>query len=342
MDNKTYAPPRPHSAILEVLKGSVSEPVETVSNKPDSKGQVIKVSLVKTGSGMVGLEDAADNQEWAGIFNHILTTARVAAFLGERLREKGEVVDPDCILNTVLVSHAGRRQYDEATWYPLVVPNASWKVEVGDKAITLGLLSDAQISPIIVENVMAHGVGDTHPISQMNTWEKILPSYADFRVSQQIMPLKERFDDLERRGVIAGRFTKNHIDTLREWAFHIESKIFSRLQIKPEHITDTNPSIPRWERYLRRLYVNDAEQAIFMSIARSYQESGGERPGASMYDKGSSKTWWEGYVESLYEYQKGIPYVQTEEKRQKKFFGIERTIAFFKKLDEKAGILYSW
>ena len=341
MGNKRYLPPRPHATTLEVLKGSIAEPIETVSNKPDLKGRVIKVFLVEKGSGMVGLEDAADNQEWAGIFNHILTTARVATFLGEQLREQGEVVDPDCILNTILVSHAGRRQYDEATWYPLVVPDAPWKVEVGDTAITLSLLADAYISSIIVENVKAHGVGNTYPISQMNTWEKILPSYADFRVSQNIMSLKERLADLERRGVTAGRFTKKHLDALKEWAFHTENKIFSKLQIKPGHITDTYPSVPRWERYLRRLYVNDAEEAIFMSISRFYQDSEGEKPNVLKLDKELSKTWWEKYVAILYEYQQGIPHVPTEEKKQRKFYGIERAIAFFKMLDEKANTLYS-
>jgi hypothetical protein len=57
MDNKTYAPPRSHRANLELLKGSVSEPVETVSIKSGLKGQVNKVSLVKQGFGMIGLED---------------------------------------------------------------------------------------------------------------------------------------------------------------------------------------------------------------------------------------------------------------------------------------------
>src|SRR5438477_10186277 len=122
MNNKTYSPPHPHAIILEVLKGDVSKPIETVSNKPGSKGQIVKVSLVKEGSGMIGLENAIDNQEWAGIFNHILKTARIATFLGEQLHDKGETVDTDCILNTILVSHAGRRQYDEASWYPSVVP----------------------------------------------------------------------------------------------------------------------------------------------------------------------------------------------------------------------------
>ena len=335
MDNKTYSPPHPHATPLEVLKGSVSEPIETISNKPDSRGQTVRVSLVKNGSGIVGLEDAADNQEWAGIFNHILKTARVATFLGEQLREKGEAVVADCILNTILVSHAGRRQYDEATWYPSVVPNAPEKVEAGDTAITLELLSNARISPTIVENVKAHGVGDAYPITQMDTWEKILPSYADFRVSQHVISLQERFDDLERRGVATGRFTRDHLKALKEWAFQTERSIFSKLQIKPEHITDNNPSTPWWERYLRRLYINDAEKEIFANISQFYQELEKEETKMAEFNRDFLDSWWGKYVRDLYESQSGIPYQQTKKKGRNKAVGIERAIGFFGKLDSQ-------
>lgn len=333
MDSKTYAPPRPHTAVLDVLKGSISEPIETVSNKPGSKGQVMKVRLVKQGSGMVGLKDGVDNQEWAGIFNHILITARVATFLGKQLREKGETVDLDYILNTILVSHAGRRQYDEATWYPSVVPDAAQKVEAGDTAITIGLLRDTCIAPVIVENVKAHGVGDTYPISQMDTWEKILPAYADWRVSQHIMSLQERFDDLERRGVAAGRFTRDYLKALREWAFQVEKRIFSKLQIGPERITANNPSAPRWEGYLRRLYVNDAETDIFANVSQFYQELEKGEGGTSKFHRKFLDSWWRKYVEDLYEAQRGRPYEQVKEKRRNKAVGIERAIRFFAKLD---------
>ena len=340
MGNKTYSPPRPHATTLEVLKGSVSKPIETVSNKPDSKGQIVKVSLVKEGSGIIGLENAADNQEWAGIFNHILKTARVATFLGEQLREKGETVDPDCILNTILVSHAGRRQYDEATWYPSVVPDAAQKVEAGDTAITLNLLSHARIPPIIIESVKAHGIGATYPVSQMDTWEKILPAYADFRVSQHVMSLQERFDDLERRGVTAGRFTQNHLNILKEWAFEVERKIFSKLQIEPEHITDRSLSAPWWERYLRRLYINDAEKKIFTSISRFYRGPKRKKVNASMITREFSASWWKTYVENLYEAQQEKSYESAKEKSNKKGIGVKRAIAFFKKLDEKTDVPY--
>ncbi len=335
MNNKTYSPPRPHATILEVLKGYVSEPIETVSNKPDSEGQIVKVSLVEEGSGMIGLENAIDNQEWAGIFNHILKTARVATFLGEQLYEKGETVDPDCILNTILVSHAGRRQYDEATWYPSVVFNAAQKVEAGDTAITLDLLSHAHIPPIIIEGVKAHGIGATYPVSQMNTWEKILPAYADFRVSQHVMSLQERFDDLERRGIAAGRFTQNHLNTLKEWALEVERIIFSKLQIEPGYITDENPPAPWWERYLRRLYIKDAEKNIFANMSRSYQGSKVHKISDSKHVRIPSLSWWEKCVKDLYENQKEIKFEFSKEKRKINILGIDRAIDFFRKLDNK-------
>lgn len=291
MGNKTCPPPRPHANILKALKGSVSRPIETVSNKPDSNGWVVEVSLVREGSGLIGLENAADNQEWAGIFNHILKTARVATFLGEQLCEKEEPVDPDYILNTILVSHAGRRQYDEATWYPSVVTDAAQKVNAGDTAITLDLLSYVHIPPKIIEGVKAHGIGTSYPISQMDTWEKILAAYADFRVAQHVMPLQERFDDLERRGVVAGRFTQDYLNILKEWAFGVEGKIFSKLQMEPGYISDRYPSAPWWERYLRRLYINDAEKNIFMNISRFYQGPKREKGNASRITRGISALW---------------------------------------------------
>jgi len=212
-----------------------------------------------------------------------------------------------------LISHAGRRQYDEATWYPLAVFDASRKIEAGDTTITLGLLSDARISPIIVENVKAHGVGDTYPISQMDTWEKVLPAYADWRVSQHVMSLQERFDDLERRGVATGRFTRNHLKALKEWAFQAESRIFSKLQIKPEHIADNNPSPPWWERYLRRLYVNDAEKDIFANISRLYQELEKEEGDISKFNRKFLDSWWVKYVINSYEAQQA-PHMNKQKK----------------------------
>jgi predicted porin len=109
---------RPEGKILEVLKGKTKSFESVVSQKPGREGVLPNVMLVEEGSGMVGLEKAEENREWSGIFNHILKTARVATFLAERLKEVGVPIDPNNVLNTILVSHSGRRQWDEARWYP--------------------------------------------------------------------------------------------------------------------------------------------------------------------------------------------------------------------------------
>jgi len=216
------------------------------------------------------------------------------------------------------------------------VPDAARKVEVGDTAITLGLLSHAYIPPVIIEGVKAHGVGATYPVGQMDTWEKILPAYADFRVSQHVMSLLDRFDDLTRRGVATGRFTQSYLKVLEEWAFQAERRIFSKLQVRPEDINDNNPSIPRWERYLRRLYINDAEKDIFANISQVYQAS--EKAGTDVlkFTRGFLDSWWGKYVKDLYAAQRGIAYEQTKEERCNKAVGIERAIAFFAKIDSRS------
>lgn len=252
-----HKPSRPQGLILETLKGKVSEPVQTESEKPITKGQVVSVRLVQEGSGMIGLKDAQDNKEWAGIFNHFVTTARVATFLAEKLGRSGENVDPNIVLNTILVSHSGRRQWDEANWYPKVVENAQDKVKRGDTKLTLDIVKNANIQPEIVDVIEAHGIGGDYPFSRMDTWEKKLAMYSDFRVSQTISPLKTRFEDLSRRAVPAGRITQEMLDQIENWAYGVEREIFSKpllksdgTPLKPEDITNDYPTQPRWERHI--------------------------------------------------------------------------------------------
>jgi hypothetical protein len=124
----------PDSNVLEALRGDVSELKYTVSQKPANKGQEVAVKIVTDGSGMVGLVDSVDNREWAGIFNHFVKTARIATYLGRELQDNGVEVDTILLLNAILISHAGRRQWDEATRYPDLVahPHDFLDLEVVD------------------------------------------------------------------------------------------------------------------------------------------------------------------------------------------------------------------
>lgn len=331
---------RPSSKTLEALEGKVSEPVKVISHKPGSEGKEVTVRLVQEGAGMAGLKEREDSKEWSGIFNHLVKTARVATFLAQELRKNGEVVNPSLILNTVLISHAGRRQWDEANWYPDAVENAQEKAAMGDQPLATPILEQAGISKEIMEIVEAHAVGTQYPIERMDTWEKKLALYADFRVSQNLMSLRDRFDDLAKRAVPAGRLSQKQLDAIEAWAFKTEGEIFSKLSVKPEEITDDFPSQPRWERYIRRLYVNDAEDGIFSRLSELYGRlnqyfSTDGIVDQAIVDKLNTEfpenTWWGKYVRELYQTRHGIPL----HPRVGKQIGIARAIDFYEGLESK-------
>lgn len=330
---------RPSSKTLEALEGKVSDPVKTISHKPGSEDKEVTVRLVQEGAGMAGLKEREDNKEWSGIFNHLVKTARVATFLAQELRKRGKNVSPNLILNTVLISHAGRRQWDEANWYPNVVESAQEKAAMGDQPLATPVLEKAGIPREIMEIVEAHAVGTQYPIERMDTWEKKLALYADFRVSQNSMSLRDRFDDLAKRAVPAGRLTQEQLDAIEAWAFKTEQEIFSKLSIKPVDITDDYPPQPRWERYIRRLYVNDADDGIFSRLNELYTQLNQAESNGSLFPSIIEKfkaefpenTWWGKYVRELYQVRHGTPL----HPRIGKQLGIARAIQFYKGLESK-------
>lgn len=335
--------PRPEGDILRVLQGETVEVHDVNSLKPGTSGDASTVKLVESGSGMVGLREAKENQEWSGIFNHIMTTARLATFLAQKMKEAGVVIDPGIVLNTILVSHSGRRQWDEAKWYPDSVPDAEKKAKMGDTKISLELLANAGISPTIIENVSAHDVFKEGDIDHtLNTPEKEVALYADYRTSQNIMPLEQRVADLQR-AVDQGRITAQQLEQIKTWSQAVEQRIFSKLnnsagtgKITAEMINDNFPPAPRWERYIRRLYVQDAEGEIFKKIGEYEQKIADAETEAdhqtlelAMEKDFPKSTWWGRYVRDLYIKQRGVPKL----KRKKGEFGVARAQAFFGSLD---------
>ena len=398
---------RPKAQILEALKGKISEPVRTVSNKPGFVGQEVEVRLVKEGPGMVGLGDWQDNKEWSGILNHFVKTAGAAVKIGKLLELNREQVDVQLLLDTVLLSHSGRRQFDEAQWYPEIVESAQGKAKTPDSFLTIPILRKAGVNERIIEMVSVHTLGaeNGYRYEDMDDWNKKLPMYLDFRIAQEAMPLEKRFADLQR-AVAAGRITREALDRLHEWAMRTEQELFDALwiedydwlvdhprhllarikiarelgrfsadeekllipyikskelrlsiadtpsyvlglskedfmeylELNPEDINDTFLRPGRWERYLRRLYVNDAEEEIFNEYGEAqrlldqYFITDGiidESLVEKIKRQFPETTWWGRYVRELYEIQHGLPY----EPRHGKAVGIERAIDFFKYLD---------
>lgn len=194
--------PKPKGKILDVLKGEISEPIKTKSFKAGQESKIVDTRIVKKGSGMIGLENAEDNKEWSGIFEHVIRTSRLASFLAKKLKEKGIDIDPSIVLNTVLVSHSGRRQWDESRWYPDIVDNSKNKKTKSDTDISLELLNKAGISSTIIENVKSHD--SKYGIEKLkDNWIAKIALYADYRTSQHIMSLQERFNNFKKRAIPA-------------------------------------------------------------------------------------------------------------------------------------------
>ena len=385
----------PNSDVLETLKGATfTEPKHL--RKPI--GQEITTRLVREGAGMVGLEDRIENQEWAGIFNHYIKTAGASLQLGRLLKLNGEQVDLQLMLDTVTLSHSGRRQYDEATWYPDEVDHAPEKREMGDTQIGLSSLKDKNLPVELIEMISVHGLGITFSFEVTKTWNQKLPLYLDYRIAQNAMPMEQRFVDLQR-GVAVGRYTQEFLDRTHEWAKSREQELFDalhlssyeaivanpqnlkarintavklgkfsedeaktlkgtklyqpksgrdgdvaevaglsheefleRLQLHPEDINDQLLQPERWERYIRRLYINDAEQGIFARLSQLHRDIAEGKVGRAeeLEKEFPQNTWWGKYACELYDKRHGKPL----HPRVHKQVGIARAIEFYHQIEQ--------
>lgn len=385
----------PSSNVLKVLEEATFTKPKHL-RKPN--GQEITTRLVREGAGMVGLEDRVENQEWAGIFNHYVKTAGGSLQLGRLLQLNGQEVNLQLILNTVMLSHSGRRQYDEATWYPEQINDAAQKKELGDTQIGLANLQSKHLPPELIDMISVHGLGTIYPFEATKTWNEKLSMYLDFRIAQNAMPMEQRFIDLQR-GVVVGRYTQEFLDKTHEWAIGREQELFEalripsyeviasntqnlkaridtaiklgkfteteaatlkeaklykpksgkeedvpeiagltleefleRLQLHPEDINDRLLQPERWERYIRRLYINDAEQGIFARLSELNKDILEGKVGSKeeLEKEFPENTWWGKYVRELYDKRHGQPL----HPRLHKELGINRAIEFYHQLEQ--------
>lgn len=377
----------PSSNVIEALRGAKFSEQKHL-RKPD--GSEITTRLVREGAGMVEFEDRVESQQWAGIFNHIVKTAGAALQLGRLLQLNGQQVDVQLMLDTVMLSHSGRRQYDEATWYPDEVDNAAEKIKMKDTKIGLSSLKDKNLPPELIKMISVHELGTNYPYEATDTWNKRLPMYLDYRISQNAMSLEQRFQDLQR-GVEAGRFDQRWVEETKAWAEGVEKELFEvlqlpsyeavlgnpqnlkhridtaiklgkfseeethalrgtklykpksgsdddmvevtgltrdeflkRLQLYPEDINDKLLQPERWERYIRRLYINDAEQGIFVRLSQPFGSV------KDLEKEFPQNTWWGKYAHELYDRRHGVPLHPKAHKQ----IGIARAIEFYRKIEE--------
>lgn len=187
----------PDQSVVDALKGEILEPIETISHKPGSGGKLVKVRLMKEGPGLFGLTDWRDNKEWSGITNHVLLSARYTAYFAQRMAEAGYKVNPQRSLNAMIISHAGRRQWDEAGWYPEAVEEAEVKRSISNETLGMRLIQ-GKVPQDAFELVVAlgHNVeGFSVDPSIYETWDYKLAIYVDHRTAQKYEPLNTRMGD---------------------------------------------------------------------------------------------------------------------------------------------------
>lgn len=187
----------PSPRVVDALRGAVSDPLQTISHRPGSEGQLVTVRLAQEGPCMFGLTDWQDNKEWSGIFNHSIITARYSVHLAQALQERGYETNPQRILDSMVVSHAGRRQWDEAGWYPDIVADAAAKRSVSNEILGMRLIQ-GRVPQDVFDLVVAlgHNVeGFSVDPSVYDSCDFRIAIYVDHRTTQRYEPLHTRMGD---------------------------------------------------------------------------------------------------------------------------------------------------
>lgn len=199
----------PTPRIIDILCGTVSEPLQTISQKPINKGEIVTVRIATEGPCLFGLTDWEDLKEWSGIMNHVFLSARSAVYFAQEMQKKGHIVDAQLVLEAMLVSHAGRRQWDEAQWYPNIAPDAQEKRDITNEELGLQLIHHKAPKPIFeLVAALGHGVERfTIATAVYSSLEYKLAVYADHRTSQKYEPLNTRMGDF----LLGNFYDKNQI-----------------------------------------------------------------------------------------------------------------------------------
>lgn len=217
----------PDPRVIDALRGEVSEPIRTVSSKPGFEGKQVEVRVVRDGPGLFGLTDWEDNKEWSGITNHILLSARYAVYFAQKMHDAGYEANPQRILDGMIVSHPGRRQWDEAGWYPDAVEDAQTKRSISNETLGMQLIQ-GKVPEDAFELVVAlgHNVeGFSVDPSIYDSWDYKLAIYVDHRAAQKYEPLNTRMGDF-----LIGNFFKRDevIPELKERVYNAIGDLIER------------------------------------------------------------------------------------------------------------------
>lgn len=182
----------PDPRVMDVLRGKISEPVQTISHKPGEEGQLVTVRIALEGPGMYGLTDWEDNQKWSGINDHTFQSTRNVLYLGEGMNRAGHSVNLWVMGNGMPRSHPGRRQWEEARDYPEVVPNAAEKAAMFNEVLGVRLIA-GKVPEEVLELVASLAFMDEYVRPGFyQSLEHRLSILADHRTTDRWLPLHIR------------------------------------------------------------------------------------------------------------------------------------------------------
>ena len=187
------------------------------------------------------------------ILKHSLAVAKLAVFLAQRLREKGEAVNVDlvdraCLLHDIVrvcdfkeLDYANFEQtvteQDEAKWQQI---RATYK-GIGHEDAAYEILR--QRYPLLALTIKRHRyMAMLDEKARPTTWEEKLVYYADMRVMHgKIVPLETRLREAHKRNVhLHGSEAQSKINTAKvdPLIYRLEEEIFDKIGLSPNEVTD--------------------------------------------------------------------------------------------------------
>lgn len=161
------------------------------------------------------------------IIDHSIEVARVALFLAAELNQKGQRIDLSLVEAAALLHDLTKTQ---------CFNTKEDHARTGSKL--LKEMGYERLAEVVAEHIHLTSQRDPSSIS-----EEEVVNYADKRVKHdQIVSLEERFKDLEERYGETRRALER-LEGLKRATFEIEKKIFSILEIHPEHLQKYLPPV---------------------------------------------------------------------------------------------------
>lgn len=253
---------RTFPTLCYLLGETTPDPV-TEDNRPDNVMRPIY--YLTDGSGMFGLKNREDAMRWKGIFNHILGTARQVHFLAEKLSQatpeqkeafaaKGfdassfEAANPNQLTAFMLISHAGRRQMDEATWHNLSDTAHPTKDSYEN---TVRHLTASKAPQFFVDLMRVENHDHLFSYKENGMLPDIVDNiltYCDWTYGQNPQTLESRFTGLRT----SQRTDNEALDKFEQYGKRFETAV---KEILGEDVIREMPkSQYSWEEHIRRAY----------------------------------------------------------------------------------------